>query len=129
MIEKKLVEKEVEVTVVKKEKRIVEMFTYGDWEYTKEALKDEFNNQIYWAVRRVLDKRARSQRVLGRWDNLKYDLVTHNVVKEMGEEIYEILQLIKSLDNDVDKDWRYSIIQEFSSQPPFERDLWKSKLT
>ena len=104
MIEKKLVEKEVEVTVVKKEKRIVEMFTYGDCEYTKEALKDEFNNQIYWAVRRVLDKRARSQRVLGRWDNLKYDLVTHNVVKEMGEEIYEILQLIKSLDNDVDKD-------------------------
>ena len=102
MIEKKLVEKDVEVTVT--EKRIVEMFTYGDCEYTKEALKDEFNNQIYWAVRRVLDKRARSQRVLGRWDNLKYHLVTHNVVKEIGEEIYEILQLIESLDNNVDKD-------------------------
>jgi hypothetical protein len=102
MFEKKLVEKDVKVTVT--EKRIVEMFTYGTCEYTKEGLKDEFNNQIYWGIRRVLDRWARSQRILGKWDSIKYDIITHNVVREIGEEIYEILKIIESLDNDVDKE-------------------------
>ena len=44
MIEKKLVEKDVEVTVT--EKRLVEMFTYEGDEYTKDDLLDHLMYEI-----------------------------------------------------------------------------------
>ena len=43
MIEKKLVEKDVEVTVT--EKRIVEIYTFEDEEYTKTDLKDKLERE------------------------------------------------------------------------------------
>ncbi|MBT3509396.1 MAG: hypothetical protein HN472_07625 [Nitrospina sp.] len=71
MIEKKLVEKEVEVTVTEKrlvekevevtvtEKRVVELFTYEGDEYTKDDLAEKLMRQAYEGVEEHLARVSR----------------------------------------------------------------------
>ena len=101
MIEKKLVEKDVEVTTV--EKRIVEVFTYEDREYTKDDLLDH----LMWQAMSDCDKRmreiSRSHRCLTHWRHVQ-GIMTKNVYRQLYNIIHAKMKLIKSLDNDVDKD-------------------------
>jgi hypothetical protein len=100
MIEKKLVEKEVEVTTV--EKRIVEMFTYEDREYTKDDLIDRLMHQAMLDCDYMLNEHSRANRCLTHWRHVE-TIFSTGVYKQLYKLIHEKMKLIESLDNDVDK--------------------------
>ncbi len=101
MIEKKLVEKDVEVTVT--EKRLVEMFTYEGDEYTKDDLLDHLMYEIMSDCDERLSDISRSYRCLTHWRHVQ-GMMTKNVYRQLYNIIHAKMKLIKSLDNDVDKD-------------------------
>ena len=101
MIEKKLVEKDVEVTIV--EKRLVEMFTYEGREYTKDDLLDRLTYQSMSDCDTILRDLSRSHRCLTHWRHIER-MMTRNVYKRLYKILDEKMKLIESLDNDVDKD-------------------------
>ena len=87
MIEKKLVEKEVEVTVT--EKRVVELFTYEGVEYTKDDLAERLMCEAMNDCDEHLSKTH--------WR-------THPLPKDIYRQLYKILHakmiLIESLDDE-----------------------------
>ena len=101
MIEKKLVEKDVEVTVV--EKRLVEMYTYNDEEYTKDALRDHLKSSLREIGDQTCDRWSRDQCCLTGWRKMYQKTDSHFFIS-LYKALEEKMELIKSLDNDVDKD-------------------------
>ena len=102
MIEKKLVEKDIEVTVV--EKHIVELFTYEGIEYTRNDLEKKLMNQAIWSCNNAIEKRARAAKVVGKWYDVRSYVMGHGAYRELYKILDEKMKLIESLDNDVDKE-------------------------
>ena len=102
MIEKKLVEKDVEVTVV--EKRLVELFEYDGKEYTRNDLEKKLMNQARWRCNDAIEKKARDARVVCKWHDVRSYVMGESMYRELYKILDEKMKLIESLDNDVDKD-------------------------
>ena len=102
MIEKKLVEKDVEVTVT--EKRLVELFEYEGKEYTRNDLEKRLMNQAVWSCNAAMEKRARDARVVCKWHDVRSYVMGAGAYRELYKILDEKMKLIESLDNDVDKD-------------------------
>jgi len=100
MIEKKLVEKEVEVTVV--EKRLVEIYTYNDKEFTKDSLRDHLESSLRDIGDRTCEGWARDECCLTGWRKMYQKTDSHFFIS-LYKALEEKMELIKSLDNDVDK--------------------------
>ena len=125
MIEKKLVEKEVEVTVTEKrlvekefevtvtEKRVVELFTYEGDEYTKDDLAEKLMRQAYEGVEEHLARVSREADALTEGRRERGDRLCRTLFEdwrcklslsdiEMYRQLYKILHekmiLIESLD-------------------------------
>ena len=101
MIEKKLVEKDVEVTVT--EKRVVELFTYKGRKYTRNDLKQKLLEEAMYACDDRIEEYARSGRCYTHWQCVKNIMCTHTY-SQLYKILDEKMKLIESLDNDVDKD-------------------------
>ena len=101
MIEKKLVEKDVEVTVT--EKRIVELFTYKGREYTKDDLEQQLLREAMYACDDKIEEHARSNRCFTHWRSVRNIMSTY-VYSQLYKILDEKMKLVESLDNDVDKD-------------------------
>ena len=101
MFEKKLVEKDVEVTVT--EKRLVAMYIYEGSEYTKEDLRQRLNGQLTYKGDNTMAVLASRFRCKTAWNKMY-----HHTTRSFYEKLYNVLdkqmKLIQSLDNDVDKD-------------------------
>tara|TARA_R100001163_G_scaffold25119_1_gene20671 strand:- start:214 stop:522 length:309 start_codon:yes stop_codon:yes gene_type:complete len=102
MIEKKLVEKDVEVTVT--EKRLVELFEYEGKEYTRNDLEKRLMDQARWRCNEAIEKRARNSRVVCKWHDVRSYVMGDSTYRELYKILDEKMKLIESLDNDVDKD-------------------------
>ena len=102
MIEKKLVEKDIEVTVV--EKRIVELFTYEGIEYTRNDLEKKLMNQAIWSCNNAIEKRARAAKVVCKWHDVRSYVMAIIPYRELYKILDEKMKLIESLDNDFDKE-------------------------
>ena len=101
MIEKKLVEKDVEVIVV--EKRVVEMYSYNNGEYTKDGLINQLKSEIVSVGDRTCSRWAKKNRCLTGWDKM-YQKTDRDFFISLYKALEEKMELIKSLDNDIDKD-------------------------
>jgi homoaconitase/3-isopropylmalate dehydratase large subunit len=102
MIKKKLVEKDVEVTVV--EKRVIELFEYEGKEYTRNNLENRLMNQATWSCNNAIEKAARDARVVCKWHDVREKLFWNGTYRALYKILDEKMKLIESLDNDVDKD-------------------------
>jgi hypothetical protein len=101
MIKKKLVEKDVEVTVT--EKRIVELFTYKNGDYTRDDLKGILLEEAMYACDDKIEKRARSHRCVTHWQSLSH-IMSSDTYSQLYKILDEKMKLIESLDNDVDNE-------------------------
>jgi hypothetical protein len=101
MIEKKLVERDVEVTVV--EKRIVEMYNYDNQEYTKDALRKKLTGEVMTIGDRFCGGWSYSNRCRTGWDKM-YKKTNSDFFIRLYKALDEKIKLIESLDNYIDKD-------------------------
>jgi hypothetical protein len=101
MFEKKLVEKNVEVTVT--EKRIVAMYIHEGSEYTKEDLRQRLNGQLVNKGDSTMAVLASRYRCKTAWKKM-YNYTDSKFYKELYDDLDKVIKLIQSLDNDVDKD-------------------------
>lgn len=101
MIEKKLVERDVEVTVV--EKRIVEMYNYDNQEYTKDALHKKLTSEVLTIGDRFCGCWSYDNRCRTGWAKI-YKKTNSDFFIRLYKALDEKIKLIESLDNYVDKD-------------------------
>jgi hypothetical protein len=101
MIEKKLVEKDVEVTVV--EKRLVEMYNYNNEEYTKDGLVCKLKGEMLSIGDSICGQWSKKHRCNTGWQKM-YQKTDRDFFVNLYKALEKKMKLIESLDNDVDKD-------------------------
>ena len=97
MFEKKLVEKNVEVTVT--EKRIVAMYIHNGMEYTKEDLTFHLMGVMTDSADNEIEEFARENRCKTSWNKM-YEHTNRGFYEKLYNVLDKQMKLIQSLDDE-----------------------------